>query len=190
VGQFESADRSSVESTGQFPSGRQFNRNNSRALRLKKGSFDLLEIAISSRAFSSGFEIKTPAGIFSTKRVTGEILILNASAFQIARLELESFFSSTYNVIITGGGFYQFRRDWTLSRTWTCKGEGKLFSILEKKGRKFFISEHAQEIAECSKSRFSNDYEVKVFNDADLKLVMCIFIALSLLEHQSEGIPD
>lgn len=154
----------------------------------------MLDVAISSRVFFSGFDIKTPVGIFSAKKVplspTGEIRILDASASQIARLELESFFSSVYSVIITGGGFYQFGRDGSSSRIWTCKGEGKLFRVSEESNRRFLISEDAQEIAECSKSRFSNDYEVKVFNDADLKLVICVFIVLSLLEHQSAGIPD
>jgi uncharacterized protein YxjI len=144
--------------------------------------------------FSSGFEIKTPVGIFSVKKVrlspTGEIRILDASANQIARLELEGIFSSVYNIIINGGGFYQIGRDGNSSRTWICKGEGKLFRISEKSNRRFFVTEEAHEIAECSKSRFSNDYEVKVFNDADLKSVMCAFIALNLLEHQSTGVPD
>jgi hypothetical protein len=148
----------------------------------------VLDLAISSR------EIKTPLGIFSAKRVPlspiGEILILNSSDGQIARLERESFFSNVYNVIISGGGFYQFARDKTSSRTWTCKGEGKLFRVSEVSSRKFLFSEDARQVAECSKSRFLNDYEIRVFNDADLKLVICVFIALSVLEHQSSGIPD
>jgi hypothetical protein len=154
----------------------------------------VLDLAISSRVFSSGFDIKTPLGIFSANKVplslTSEIRILNASASQIARLEVESFFSSVYNILISGGGFYQFARDRSASRTWTCKGEGKLFRVSEKSSRRFLLSEEAQEFAECSKSRFFNDYEIRVYNDADLKLVMCVFIALSMLEHQSTGIPD
>jgi hypothetical protein len=93
----------------------------------------VLELAISSRAFSSGFDIKTPRGLFSAKRVplspTGEIQILIPSDSQIARLERESFFSSVYNVILSGGGFYQFARDKTSSRTWTCRGEGKRAAV-------------------------------------------------------------
>ena len=153
----------------------------------------MLDVAISSRAFTSGFDIKTPVGIFSAEKVrlspTGEIRILDSSASQIARIEAESFFSSVYNIIITGGGFYQFGRDGDSSQAWVCKGEGKLFRVSLNKGWKFFISEEAQEIAECSRSRFFNDYEVRVFNDADLKVVMCIFIALSQLEYQSSDIP-
>jgi hypothetical protein len=153
----------------------------------------LLDISISSREFSSGFDIKAPVGVFSARRVplslSGETRILDASANQIARLEFESFFSGVYNVIITGGGFYQFGRDRSSIRTWTCKGEGKLFRVSERSNRRFLLSEENQEIAECSKSRFFNDYEVRVFNDADLKLAMCVFIALSLLEHQSTVIP-
>ena len=154
----------------------------------------MLDVVISSRVFSSGFDIKTPLGIFSAKKVplspTGEIRILNGSASQIARVEVESFFSSVYNVIITGGGFYQFARDGNSRRTWTCKGEGKLFRVSERGNRKFLVSEEAQEVAECLKSRFFGDYRVRVFNEADLKLMMCVFIALNRLEHQSTGIAD
>jgi len=154
----------------------------------------LLDVAISSRAFSSGFDIRTPVETYSAKKVplspTSETRILNASGSQIARLELENFFSSVYNVVITGGGFHQFGRDGGSSQTWACKGEGKLFRVSQKNSRRFLISEEAHEIAECSRSRFFNDYEVRVFNDADLKVVMCIFIALSLLEYQSTDIPD
>jgi hypothetical protein len=47
-----------------------------------------------------------------------------------------------------------------------------------------------QEIAECSKSHFFGDYKVRVFNNAEVKLMMCVFIALNLLEHQSTSIAD
>jgi hypothetical protein len=134
----------------------------------------VLDLAISSRAFSSGLDIKTPLGIFSAKKVplspTGEILILTSSAIPIARLERESFLSSVYNVIISGGGFYQFARDKSLSRTWTCNGEGKLFRVSEMSNRRFLFSERARDVAEFTKSsRFLNDYEIRVFNDEDLK---------------------
>lgn len=153
----------------------------------------MLDITISSRVFSSGFEIRTSAGIFSARKVplspTGEVRILNAEGSQVARLEVASFFGSIYNLIITGGGFYQFGRDPGSSRSWTCKGEENLFRISAQSSLRFLVAEGAQEVAECSKSRFFNDYEVRVFNDADLKLIVCVFIALSLLEHQSTYIP-
>ena len=162
-------------------------------MKLKNGCLKVLDVAISSRAFSSGFEIKTSVGIFSARKIplspTAEVRIINAEGSQVARLEVASLFSSIYNVIITGGGFYQFGRDGSSSRSWTCKGEAKLFRISEQSSRRFLVVEEALEIAECSKSRFFNDYKIRVFNDADLKLMMCVFIALSLLEHQSTYIP-
>jgi hypothetical protein len=153
----------------------------------------VLGFTISSRIFSSGFEIRTSAGIFSARRVplspTGQVRILDAEGSQVARLEAANLSSSIYNVIITGGGFYQFGRDGSSSQSWICMGEEKLFRISAQSTRRFLVAEGAQEIAECSKSRFFNDYEVRVFNDADLKLIVCVFIALSLLEHQSTHIP-
>jgi hypothetical protein len=149
----------------------------------------VLDIAISSRVFSSGFDIKTPMGLFSAEMVTGEIRVLNAGGDQVARLEMAGLFTNTYNIIITGGGGYQFGRDEGSSRSWTCKGEGKLFRISEQRRRRFLVSDETQEIAEFSKSRFFSDYEVRVFNEADIKVVMCVVIALSRLENQSMYIP-
>jgi hypothetical protein len=130
---------------------------------------------------------------FSAKRVplspTGEILIFNISKNQIARLGLESFLSGIYNIFITGGGFYQFGRDNVLRRTWICKGEGKLLHVSERSWRRFFISDGIQEVAECSKAWLTNDYAIRILDDADLKLVVCIFIALNQCEYQTSWSP-
>ena len=153
----------------------------------------MLDVRMSSRAFSRGFDITTPVESLSARRVplspTGEILISNASGNLIARLELESFLSSVYNIIISGGGFYQFGHDDKSRRTWTCKGEGKLFCIEERGKRSFVVSDGDEEIADCSKDWLANDYAIRVFNDAEWKLVVCIFIALSVREHESGDIP-
>ena len=157
------------------------------------GGFEVLNVRICSRLFSRGFDISTPVGCFTAKRVplspTGQVLIYDQSENQTARLERESFFSNVYSIFITGGGFFQFGRDRKSRRTWTCKGEGRSLRISERGWRKFFISDEAQEIADCSKAWFANDYAVRVFNDADLKLVTCLLIALSVCEHQTANIP-
>ena len=154
----------------------------------------MVDATISSRAFSSGFDIKTSVGNYSAKKValspTGEFHILDSSGNQIARLEFESFFSNIYNVIINGGGFFQFERDGDARRAWTINGEGKLLRISERSRRKFLLSDGSQEIAECSKSRFFCEYQVRVFNEPDLRIVLCAFIALSLREHQPEPMAD
>ena len=153
----------------------------------------MLNVRISSRVFPRGFDISTPIESFSAKRIplslTGEILISNLSGNQIARLELESYIHKVYNIIITGDGFYQFNRDNKSKRTWTCKGEGKLLYISERRWRKFSISDGAQDIAACSKAWYANDYTIRVFNDEDMKLVICIFVALSVCEHQTTSAP-
>jgi len=144
--------------------------------------------------FAAGFDVKTPTGFFKAKKVplspTGEHRILNSSGSQIARIEAESFLSRIYNIIITGGGFYQFRCSADSNRKWTCEGEGDLFSVSEHANGKFDLTRDTQKIAECSKSRFFSDYEIRIHSDNDLKLAMCVFIALSLVEHQSADMPD
>ena len=153
----------------------------------------MLKVRISSRVFSRGLNIGTPLESLSARRVplspTGEILIADPSGNQIARMELESFLSSNYNIIISGGGFYQFGRDNKSRRTWTCKGEERLLHISERTKRRFFISDGTDEIADCSKAWLANEYAIRVFNDADLKLVVCIFIALSVYEHETSFTP-
>jgi hypothetical protein len=146
----------------------------------------VLNATITSRAFSSGFDIRTPIGIYSAKKVplSSEIRLLDASDNQAARLQVESFLSSVYTIIITGGGFYRFGRDG--SETWICEGEGRLFRISETGKHRFLVIEGAQQIAECKKSRWFNDYEVDLFSHPDLKLMLCVFVALSELEYQSQ----
>lgn len=64
--------------------------------------------------------------------MTAEVRIVNAEGSQVARLELVSFFSSVYNLIFTGRGFYQIGRDRSSSRSWICKGEDRLLRISEQ----------------------------------------------------------
>lgn len=131
----------------------------------------MLNVQISSRVFSRGFDVRTPAETFSAKSVplspTGEILISNGSGFQIARLERESFLSNVYNIIITGGGFYQFDRNKEARLTWTCNGEGRLLRVSESSMRMFSVSDGTHELAECSKAIFSNEYSLTVFNEGN-----------------------
>lgn len=54
---------------------------------------------------------------------------------------------------------------------------------------RFAISDGAQAIAEFSRTLFSNRYEVNLLKVEDLKLVICIVIALTVSEHHSADIP-
>ena len=148
-----------------------------------------VNIRISSYALSKGFDIATPVeNLCAKSSPLGEMHVLNASGKQIARLGIESsssfFGSSVYYIIISGGGYYQFCRDKHSKRTWNCTGEGRSLQISERTSRRFEIAEETQRIAECSKARLINDYAIVVVNETELKLVICIFIALSVSEHQ------
>lgn len=144
-------------------------------------------VDIISRVFPRAFEVNTLLGIFSAKRVpefpTEEIHVFDPAGNQVARLGLESNLSSVYNIIVTGGGFYQFGRDRNSGRNWICKGVGRLLCLTERSWRKFIISDGADQIAEFSKHLLTNDYAAKIFNDADLKLVICIVLALNESEY-------
>jgi uncharacterized protein YxjI len=155
------------------------------------GAFKLLNVQISSRVLSEGYDISTPVGDFSAKKVifsfTDKFLISDSSGNQIARLGVKSFFSRVYYIVFSGGGFYQFDRDAKAKRTWTCEGEGRLLSLSERSKRRFFISDGSQDIAEGTKTWYARDYAIKVANDSDLRLVVCIFIALSVREYQQSS---
>jgi hypothetical protein len=157
----------------------------------ERRAVELLRVRMSSRAFPSGFEIATPLGNFSAREQflspLSEILIANSSGVGIARLRAESFLSSVCDIIISGGGFYQFGRDRKVAKSWVCKGEGRLLRLIEGKKRTFHLAtDEAQAVAECVKDRFSNNYTVDICDQEDLKLVICIFIALSRSEHQND----
>ena len=149
-----------------------------------------MEIRISSHIFSNRFDITTPEqNLFTKRSAFGEMLVLNASETQIARLEKDSVFSGTYNIIISGGGFYQFDRDNDSNRTWVCKGEGRLLHLSEHSGRRFEITDESQRIAECSKDWGGNDFAIALLNEGEMKLVICIVLALTLSEYQSADSP-
>jgi len=145
-------------------------------------SSQLLNIRISSRAFSSGFDISTQNGTLTAKKTqpspTGEILIYNQTDDQIARVEFESILGRVYNIVISGGGFYRFGRDRKLKRTWSCEGEGRSLSLSERSGRRFLVSNGTRDIAECTQTWFTSGYEIALFDEADLRVLICIFLAL------------
>jgi uncharacterized protein YxjI len=152
-----------------------------------------MNIRINSRAFSNGFDISTPAETLTTDNSSfGELLIHNSVGTQIARVVQASLFSSENNIIISGGGGYQFRRHGTFTPNWKCEGEGRMLEIREIVGRwfsaryRFAISDGAQAIAEFSRTLFSNRYEVNLLEEGDLKLVICMVIALSMSERSSD----
>jgi hypothetical protein len=155
------------------------------------GSYEVLNVDINPRVISSGFDIRTPFGAFSAKipflAPTGETLVFDQQENQIARIGLEGVTGRVYSIIISGGGYYQFGRDEKAKRTWTCKGEGRLLNISEGNKGQFSISDGKQEIAEAKKAWLTGDYAIKIFNDADFRLVVCVFVALNMRENQGSG---
>ena len=152
---------------------------------------DRVNIKISSRAFSHGFDITTPRETFSVDvSPFGELLILNVSGTQIARVTKESFLGSVYDVIISGGGFYQINHDKGLKERWTCEGEGKTIHFSKEAGSRFVLEEKALKIAECKRTWFDNDWAITLVDEAQFKLVACIFLVLSLSEDRHSGAVD
>lgn len=152
----------------------------------------MLNVEINSRVISSGFDIRTPFGAFSAKTPflapTSETLVFDQQENQIARIGLEGFASRNHYIIISYGGYYLFGRDEKAKHAWTCKGEGRLLSISKGSKGRFSISDGDQAIAEGKKAWLTGDYAIGVFNDPDFRLVVCIFIALSVRENQGAGI--
>ena len=156
----------------------------------------MLTATIGSRAFSTGFEIRTDAGIFKTEDVSpapfsSETHLLDPSGNQIARMSAESLLSDVSNIIITGGGLYQFAPDPASTRrwsreNWTCTGEGRILLISQKNRRLFIISENEGEIATCSKTGYLDDYTLTIQNDSDLKLLICIAVLMARSAQSSD----
>lgn len=157
----------------------------------------MLTATIGSRAFSTGFVIRTNSGIFKTEDVSpapfsSETHLLDPSGNQIARMQAESLMSDVCNIIITGGGFYQFARDPASSRgwnreNWVCKGEGRILLISQKNSRDFIVSDEKGEIATYSKAGILDDYTMTFNSDSDLKLLICISVQLIRSQQSSDS---
>jgi hypothetical protein len=155
-----------------------------------------MNVRISSRAFSNGFEIVTPTETLTTDNSSyGELLIFNSVGTQLARVVTPSFFSSENNIIISGGGGYQLVRHSAVSSNWTCNGEGRTLELQLNKAHwfsattRYAISEGGKTIAECSTTAFSDDYKLSLIDESDFKLVVCIVIAVAISERSSGPMP-
>ena len=152
----------------------------------------MLTATLGSRAFSSAIEIRTASGTFKAENVSlspfsSETRVLDSSGYQVARMQAESYLSSVWTIVITGGGFYQLKdrpdssrrwfRGWNRGN-WICTGEGRTLHISQEDSRTFIVSDDTGEIASCSKSGYLEDYTLAVHNDSDLKLMICIFVWL------------
>jgi uncharacterized protein YxjI len=151
-----------------------------------KGDNDQVNVQINSRFFSKGYDLITPSGNFSAAfSPFGEMLVSNVSGTQIARITNVSLLSNAYDIIISGGGLYQFNRDRNLRGCWICTGEGRVLQLSRGKGQQFTIIEEAETIAEGAKAWLTGNYAVNVLKAADFKLVICIFIVLKMSNDQS-----
>jgi hypothetical protein len=82
---------------------------------------------------------------------TSELELINSYGAHLARIELASFLSSAYNIIINGGGFYDFERNREIKHAWVCKGEREIFQIVDHGKRDFSISQGDVQIADSQK---------------------------------------
>jgi hypothetical protein len=150
-----------------------------------------VDVTIQQRFISNGYEIIAAGETFNAKNIylssTGEVQLNNGHGTQVARIELESFFSSIYNIIISGGGFYQFSLDSETKHAWICKGEGEVYRIVDHGKRNFSVDHNDGQIASFSKSLFDNHYCVHVKDETNLKLVLCMVLAQSVSEHNKSG---
>lgn len=146
---------------------------------------DRVNIKITSRAFSDGFDIATSSETFGVAQSPSEeYLITNAHGTQIARIAKDSFHGSVYNIIISGGELYQIVKDKRVKRLWTCSGGGRTIQLREEKSRHFVVEAESRKIAQCSKEWLTSDYSITLLDTADFKLVVGIFLALSLSQNR------
>jgi uncharacterized protein YxjI len=149
----------------------------------------MLEIAITSHAFSSGFDIETPLGSYSAKRkllsAKSETSIQDAARSPVARIEKESFLSNVTNVFIAGGPQYQLSRQGFFGCNWTCAGEGRTLQITSRSSRNFQVMEHNTVVAECKRDWFSGHSSIRVEKDSDFKLMMCLSLFMVIEQADS-----
>src|SRR5260370_6553943 len=102
-----------------------------------------VDITIKQRLSSNVYEIIALGENYNAKKIplspTGEIQLINSYGSHISRIKLASLLSSTYNIIVNGGGFYQFGRNREIKHGLVCKGEQEIFQIVGHRKRKISI---------------------------------------------------
>jgi uncharacterized protein YxjI len=156
-----------------------------------------VDVTIQERKFSlfTEYDITTPAAALYAKKQA--IALLNKLELRtgvgqvLARVQAEfSLLRNKYDFDLLDGTVFHFQCDKLWTSVYSCMYGGDVYTLYEHRGLKRSIFREETQIAAYSKNRISfgkgNEYAIRMDSDADLKLILCMVLALGMSEDNDD----
>ena len=120
-----------------------------------------------------------------------KVELKDASERVIARLQGQfSILRNKYECDLTDGRVFRFECTDRLRNVYECRSGDDVYALYEHRGLSRSIFRNEQQIGAYSKSRVTfgkgHRYEIRMDNDADLTVVVCMVLALSVGEDNGD----
>jgi uncharacterized protein YxjI len=161
------------------------------------GRVSTVDVTIQERKFSffTEYDITTPNATLYAKKQA--IALLNKLELQtsggkvLARVQAEfSLLRNKYDFDLLDGRVFHFQCDKLWTSVYSCKYGEDVYTLYEHRGLNRSIFRGDLQIAAYSKNRISfgkgNEYAIRMDSDADLKLILCMVLALGMSEDSDD----
>ena len=156
-----------------------------------------MDVTINERAasFSTEYDISTPdRDLYARKEMftlLNKIELQTKGGDTLARLQGQfSVLRSKYEFDLVGGGDYHFECVDLWKGIYECRCGDDLLTLYQHKGLNHSIFKNERQIAAYSKNRVSfgkgNKYEIRMDTDANLTLILCMVLALSVSDDNDD----
>jgi uncharacterized protein YxjI len=144
----------------------------------------------------SQYEIETPGCIYSARKKffswNDKLQITAPHGAIVARITGKfSWFRSKYSFELSDGSVYRFCGEKIWKGVFVCEGSEVSFRLYQHKGLNYSIFQNKTQVAAFSKNAVTigsgDQYEIRVNDDANLMVVICIVLAIDLSENEANN---
>ena len=146
-------------------------------------------------AFSSEYEIETPACVYSAKKRFffgwHNIQLRGPRSRLLATIRGRFFFRPKYDIVLADGKTYRFRCEKFWKGVFACENRDESFRLYQHKGLNYSIFLNDSQIAAFSRNRVkfgrTDRYEIRMNDDGDLVPVICMALITDCGEIDDDG---
>ena len=146
-------------------------------------------------AFSSKYEIETPACIFEARKkfflVWHKIKLFAPHSRLLATIRGHYLFRPKYKIELSDGKVYHFSCEKFWKSVFVCQNSAESFYLYQHKGLNYSIFQNNFQIAAFSRNRVklgrTDRYEIQMNGDANLVLVICMALVIDCGEIEDDS---
>lgn len=145
-------------------------------------------------AFTSNYEIETPACTYSAKKrffSRWHTIKLFAPRALVATIRGHFFFRPKYNIKLADGKTHRFWCEKVWKGVFACENGNDVLRLYQHKGLNYSVFQNSMQIAAFSRNRVkygrTDRYEIRMNDDADLVLIMCMALIIDCGEIDDDG---